>query len=378
MDGASSKGCLKSDDNNSHVIDLTRNDPFEATEDVESTSGVDCLQTDDGNNNHVDFASNDLFEETEDVVESTSGVDPADVDQADAAEYPKKVALTMLDRNGDPSDKLVVYIKQKEHDPTAKTSEELSRRIVVAISDDDNVMLGEGIIRACIFLHWDNSDVADLAVNRILNLVSEKEFPPGFESSNIGPWLGLNRKDFAYWLGSKLEPYQSFTVYRSGGDQNEHIVGRGSPMFDQSDLLMNPFRAKWSYSNTMIEHKFLNIEKNCHHVNADEMVLISEDGSRMSARSFYSRGGEPQTNFSHWEHRPELVLVYEEAASFDAPLTVDQANASAYRRRAQQYRGAMEDMTNMDGEEFLCYIAGCINESIRSTTFGSAFARWKR
>eukprot|EP00985_Skeletonema_marinoi_P001141 scaffold459_cov78-Skeletonema_marinoi.AAC.11 len=38
LDGASSKGCLKSDDNNSHVIDLTRNDPFEATEDVESTS----------------------------------------------------------------------------------------------------------------------------------------------------------------------------------------------------------------------------------------------------------------------------------------------------------------------------------------------------
>ena len=76
------------------------------------------------NNSHIDFASNDRLEKTEDVAGSTAGVDPAGMDPAEAAEYPKKVTLTMLDRNGDPSDKLVVYIKQKEHDPTAKTTSE--------------------------------------------------------------------------------------------------------------------------------------------------------------------------------------------------------------------------------------------------------------
>eukprot|EP00984_Skeletonema_dohrnii_P004609 scaffold1634_cov118-Skeletonema_dohrnii-CCMP3373.AAC.7 len=78
----------------------------------------------DDNNSHIDFASNDRLEKTEDVAGSTAWVDPSGMDPAEAAEYPKKVTLTMLDRNGDPSDKLVVYIKQKERDPTAKTTSE--------------------------------------------------------------------------------------------------------------------------------------------------------------------------------------------------------------------------------------------------------------
>lgn len=235
------------------------------------------------------------------TAKSTPPVSSTEVTSTSMRSYPYEREITLINPSGTVKGTRMVTIKRQSHDPDAKPDEKWIESVVLALLAKG----GEKAMNfACAFLYWIDRDLATVLEQRMCK-------GHGVNQSEFRTHVGLNPKDFAYYLCSLLPDSQSAAMLLLASLQGDHLNPKDE-LFLRYNRGFNGKRGKSHHSNFVPLSRYLNRAKGNHSVMNNTMLPISVAGQVMTPDQFDSEETTAREQFSHW-HRIDIASL----GSFD-------------------------------------------------------------